>query len=373
MRILIDYQIFLVQRYGGISHYHSKIHETINRLHTEDQSVILALGSDNQYIPTRLSPLRLLNLKGLNMKGQSVLRQINQKALLLRLPAYDVFHPTYYNPYFLNRHKGVPFVLTVHDVIPERFFSGPRWEEFRQNKGKLLERASRVIAISEATKSAMQEFYKVPEEKISVIPHGRPDHFEKFLETPMERTVHGQPFILFVGLRNAYKNFPSMLQQSAPFLLRHNVRLKVVGPPPTNAELDQVQSLGLGTLVDWEERVPTQKLFQLYREALCFVFPSLEEGFGIPLLEAATAGCPIICTDIPVFHEIARDSANYYDPHFPEALGHELERMLSDTAMRNALIEKGYNNIKRYTWEDATERTLDVYRMSAQDKSLHHY
>ncbi|TDX01776.1 glycosyltransferase family 4 protein [Dinghuibacter silviterrae] len=385
MNILVDYQIFLAQRYGGISHYHAKIHHAINRGASGHRSVLGVFGSSNKYLGFFPDPFRLLNLK-----GKAVLRSLNQAATKTFVRRFDVFHPSYYDNYFLSARRLPPFVLTIHDVIPERFFMDARGRELVARKKNLIPRAAHIIAISEATKAGLLEYYDVPESRVSVIPHGRPDHFERFAarSAPPARAAsaaseaaaghmllaasaasaatgataassgNGQPYLLYVGLRSSYKNFALFADGVAPFARRHGVRIKVVGPAPLPDELQQVERLRLAPLTDWLTGTTDEELYRLYRHALCFVFPSLDEGFGIPLLEAAAAGCPVLCSDIPVFREIMGDAALYFDPRAAESLEGPLEQV---SGLRSVLVDRATRNLDRFSWDEAARQTLQVY------------
>ncbi|HXO75627.1 MAG TPA: glycosyltransferase family 1 protein [Puia sp.] len=360
MKVLVDYQIFLAQRYGGISNYHSKIHEMINGLESGDRSTIIALGSENKYIRNQLQLLRPLNVR-----GKRILTSINQYALEQSIPRYDVFHPTYYDNYFLKTEKIPPFVITIHDVIPEKFFTDERGLSLIRNKKNLIAKAARIIAISETTKRELLNYYDVDPSNIVVIPHGRPDEFKAAPEEPEKSWDREQPYLLYVGLRGGYKNFSFLLQSSAPFLLKYNMRLKVAGPPPAESEIKLVEELNLQDKVEFLAYPSLEELYTLYHEAFCFAFPSLEEGFGIPLLEAAAAGCPVICSDIGIFHEISGDSVLYFDPHSGDSVNLQLEKLVSDSSLRQELTRRSNANLAKYSWIEAAKRTLNVYQQAA--------
>jgi len=360
MKVLVDYQIFLAQRYGGISNYHSRIHEMINGLESGHRSTIIALGSENKYIRNQLQLLRPLNVR-----GKRILTSINQYALEQSIPRYDVFHPTYYDNYFLKTEKMPPFVITIHDVIPEKYFDDERGLSLVRNKKNLIAKAARIIAISETTKRQLLNFYDIDPSNIVVIPHGRPDDFKAAPEDQEKSWDKGQPYILYVGLRTVYKNFAFFLQSSAPFLLKYDMQLKVAGPPPVESEMRLMEELNVQDKVKFLAYPSLEELYTLYHAAFCFAFPALEEGFGIPLLEAAAAGCPVICSDIGIFHEISGDSALYFDPHSGDSINSQLERLITDSSLRQELIYKGNGNLAKYSWIEAAKKTLNVYQQAA--------
>jgi len=356
----VDHQIFLSQRFGGISNYHSIINQTINDGQAADRSTILALGSNNEYLEGKMA-----FLKPLNIRGKKVLRAINERTVSRIMPSFDVFHPSYYDNYFLSVAGKPPFVLTVHDMIPERnFYHDDIGLTLISNKKNLINKASRIIAISEATKKDLLSFYDVDPDRIDVIHHGYPVNFDRLRgkATTTEGPVAAKPYFLFVGTRHAYKNFPFFIESIAAFLRKEDMEVRVVGPLPSPAEQQLLESLKISSQVRFCGQVPDRELFQLYNQAYAFIFPSLEEGFGLPLLEAATAGCPILCSDIAVFREIAGDSALYFDPRSKESFTGQVQTVLSGETRRNDLIARGTQNLKRFSWEDAAQKTLETYR-----------
>ena len=362
MRVLVDYQIFLSQKYGGISNYHSIIHRTINGMQSESVSTILALGSDNKYIKAQGGILKPLNIRG---KGKRILQSINQYALERSLPGYDVFHPTYYDNYFLDVEKMPPFVITVHDVIPERFFSDERSRLEIANKKNLINKATGIIAISETTKRQLMHFYDVAPESITVIPHGSPEDFIQLAHTPYVKPDQ-PPYILYVGLRWAYKNFMFFLEGIADFLRKHDIQLWIAGPAATAEEIKEIARLKITGHVVFKVRPSQAELYRLYNQAFSFAFPSLDEGFGLPLLEAAAASCPVVCSDIDIFHEIAGDSALYFDTSSRDSITEQFELLLTDSTLRQTLVQKAGDNLNRFSWKEAAQKTLEVYHKAAK-------
>jgi len=362
MKILVDHQIFLSQKYGGISNYHSTIHQVINDMQTEHSSTILALGSDNEYVDPQLNILRPLNIR-----GKKILRTINQYTMSRMMGGYDVFHPSYYDNYFLQWRKRLPFVLTVHDMIPERnFFYDQIGLDLIKSKKNLIYKADRLIAISEATKADMLEFYDIDPDRIDVIHHGYPTTFDRFLTKPGGSVTAGvRPYILFVGNRYAYKNFDLFVESIADLLIKHDLQLEVVGPLPSQKEQQLIAGLNIVSHVSFRGHVSEEELFHYYHNAFCFAFPSLEEGFGIPLLEAATADCPVVCSDIGIFREVADDSALYFDPRSRESIHQQVEKLVLSDSLRADLIRCGHENLKRFSWKKAARKTLDTYRRAA--------
>ena len=210
------------------------------------------------------------------------------------------------------------------------------------------------------------EFYHIDAGKIEVIPHGRPEYFDGFRkEAAAAGSEKDQSYILYVGLRGSYKNFPFFLQSIAEFLVKGDKELKVVGPPPTPEEMELIRQLKIASRVSFHVHTTMEELFHFYNQAFCFVFPSLDEGFGIPLLEAFAADCPVICSDIEIFHEVCGEAVLYFEALSKESLWEQLEQLLADASLRGELITRGRARLNNFSWNQAARRTLDVYRMAA--------
>lgn len=207
MKVLFDHQIFQAQKYGGISQYFSELHKRL-----PDSDIAISY-SRNRYIDHPITELP--KQKYLEMAGYYLIDYLNRQNTILRLSEdFDVFHPTYYNPYFLKHLHGKPYVLTVFDMAHERYpeMFGDSAMVIR-NKKLVVENATRIIAISQSTKDDMLQEYDIDPDKISVI------HLATSL-TPSESIVRsGERYILFVGSREAkYKGFYEFAKAASQLL-----------------------------------------------------------------------------------------------------------------------------------------------------------
>ncbi len=370
MRIFFDQQVFTWQRFGGISRYFAELMKALPHLGAE--VAFPNEYTDNLYLTEILgmdsNPFSSGDFKGKkiiqNYLGSKVSKHALQKG------AFDVFHPTYYDDYFLPlwSKKKFPFVVTVHDMIHElsqkngSVFSLDR--KVIPGKRQLTAAASAIIAVSEVTKRDLLATYPdLDPDKIHVVHHGcslSPNwHTEVQLELPEE-------FILFIGTRSGYKNFSKFVEQIAPFLAE-NADYSVVcaGSGPFSAlETEHLQAAGLENRFLHVAFNGDRALAELYHRALCFVFPSLYEGFGIPILESFACGCPCVLTDIPVFKEVAGDAAFYYDPTDDYALSVALSRAL-DQSQCNIIVEKGFHRLEDFSWRQSAQKHLDIYQKIA--------
>jgi glycosyltransferase involved in cell wall biosynthesis len=260
-------------------------------------------------------------------------------------------------------------VVTVHDFIHEKFpaLLGDA-EGFREQKRNVIENADVIVAVSHSTKEDILTYTRAEESKIVVIHHGVKDVFlapsVSEADIQMFREAHriAGPYWLYVGRRGHYKNFGT--------LLRAFVRVA----PQTDGYLVAVG--GEKKLEPWQEDflirsclehrvrllhvVSDCSLVTAYAGASAFVFPSLDEGFGIPLLESMAVGTPIIASNISVFREVAGESPLYFDPYDEKALADAMKTVLNDTVAQT-FAEKGYKRVREFSWNTAAGKLRDVY------------
>lgn len=366
MTILYDHQAFTMQAYGGISRYYA---EVISKLQQSRQlSVRISLLSALNENLHRIHMSVARNFPGKkwidrNYYYREVVNKLNSR-LVLSLGNYDLFHPTYYDTYFLNALGRKPFVLTVHDTIHEKF--GYRFPALTGNmpsvndKSTLLHAASGIIAVSANTKADLIDLYAVPASKIDVIPLASP-----FTEQggQAERDLQGETYLLYVGNRDAYKNFIFFIRSIAKFLGK-NKQVKLVcagGGNFSEAEAVLIKRLGLERSVIYYA-VNDTVLPLLYAGAIAFVFPSLYEGFGIPVLEAMQNQCPCVLSTGGSLPEVAEQAALYFDPENSQSIVCAVEQIVFDAQLRSRLRKAGSRRLQFFSWQRTSELTMQVYK-----------
>ena len=358
MKVLYDHQIFDIQTHGGISRYFANLYEGLNRK-SDFHSELAVLHSRNHYIDNK--PYLPSSAGKFLLKKQSNRNKWNKRysEFVIRKNAFDVFHPTYYDPYFLDKVKK-PFVLTVHDLIHEllpEYFTP--YDPTVQFKRKVIERASHLIAISDSTKIDLQSVYNVADNKISVIHHGYQilTAIESELELPFTN------YILFVGDRTKYKNFYILSSAVARLTKNYPELILVCAGGGAFTVVEQEAFLRKRLKNVYQIPANDGELKALYKNALAFVYPSLYEGFGLPILEAFANDCPAILSDIPPFKEIAGDACTYFDPHDVENMTEAIEKVINSESLADSLRKRGAIQLRKFPISDCIDKTATVYKL----------
>ena len=372
MRILYDHQAFAIQKYGGISRCFVELYKDMP---TGVKPSISLYRSDNAYIkeimnvhPKDTKIDRFLNSH--EFKGKWYIqillnryrehhkdKNVKHSIEMLKRGIFDIFHPTFFDDYFLPYLNGKPFVLTIHDMIPELYPQYFRKEDPQiVMKQKLAPMASAIIAVSENTKRDVVRILGVPEKKVHVIYHGCSFPLPKD-QTPPYRF----PYILYVGGRGWFKNFLSFVKSAAPVLKKYkDIKVICIGKPFVNEETKLFEELDLNGRFIRKYAETDEELSNLYHHAMCFVYPSEYEGFGIPILEAYKSDCPVLLSHSSCFPEIAKDAAIFF--HHND-LAEKLEMILSmNEEGRTQLLSKQRARLADFSWKKSAEQLAHIYQ-----------
>jgi len=261
--------------------------------------------------------------------------------------------------------------VTIHDLghlyFPE---AHPTWQRVYHTFATRwnARAASRVFADSEATRDDIVKFCGVAPEKISVIyPAYDAKLYQpvcdpaRLAETRVRYRI-ATDYILAIGTIHPRKNYLRLIDAFAKLPLT-NYQLLIVGKPGWLHKpiFDRVQSLNLQSLISFLDYVPTADLPALISGARVLAFPSLHEGFGLPVLEAHACGTPVVCSMTSSLPEAAGDAALFFDPLDTDAIAGALERVLRDEALRAKLIAKGFENLRRFSWESSAAKILEIW------------
>lgn len=287
-----------------------------------------------------------------------------------------LFQPDlYFTPYFpFFVCIGLPCVGMVHDLIPLRY---PEYFchaslPFRllmthaRLLRLLLRPCQRIVTVSHSSARDLQALLGLPLEQIHVIYPG----VQRFIPHPNPTAIltrYSLPvagdYILAVGRPEVYKNFQGLIRSYArlPHALRQRHPLVLVGPhhPHQTPVLESlVISRGLRAFVYFSGAVATEDLPAIYQQARVFVMPSLYEGFGLPVLEAMVAGIPVLCSDRASLPEVAGSAALFHDPEDEMGWAQQLERILTDPALRHSLIQAGRARVEFFSWQRMAQELL---------------
>ena len=388
IRVLYDAAGFDSQRFGGVTHYFLSalrgmgdavapifaIAETENiPLHEYRPEIPLVHPKEikkEDFLPLLPGFISRKIYRYVKKHNPEKLRHmpasVNAKALAaaVRREDYDIVHLTGCHSFgnALDMNFGKPVVITVHDLIPDL----AQTKDIIRNRRRLLEIATRIIAVSESTKNDLIRLYSVPADKISVIPHGHLTLSGKAVPVPgLDR------FLLYMGLRKGwphgdrtfvdYKNFGFMVRAIAPFLREdRELVLFCTGQPFTEPEVALFRELGIAEQVR-QDFVNGAEIEWLYTHAAALMYPSVYEGFGIPIIDAMFCGCPVVCCNSSCLPEVAGEAALYFDRGDEEGLRAAV-RKLSDKAARSNLVALGKRRADMFTWDRTAADTLKVYK-----------
>lgn len=375
MKILYDHQIFQHQRFGGISRYFTEIIMHLPDTVDRELSVLYAF---NEYLKNTGIDFQfeeqLLNFANQNFKGKQRIVPLLERYLPNMYPnrlamnkentirkleegLFDIFHPTLFEDYYLEYLNGKPYVLTIHDMIIELYPEFINSPGFIARKKKLADGAAHIIAVSENTKNDIVDVFNISPDKISVVYHGSSlKEGKSDIELPTK-------YILYIGDRRlGYKNFAFFIT-SLKLVLNENPDLKVLctGDDFTLEEKAFLKALGLDDQVE-HRFVADEDLYTVYNKAKMFVYPSYYEGFGIPILEAFQADCPVVLADASCFKEVAGDAALYFDPKSVNQLQNRVRTLLRDEELAKNLKEKGKVQLENYSWANSAAKTVEIYK-----------
>lgn len=292
--------------------------------------------------------------------------------LALKKWKIDVYHSL---DYVLPVSVPCASIVTIHDIS---YSTHPEWmPPFKTLYKRILSRlgarkAWRVVTISNFSRDELVAHYKVPKEKISVIPLSGDEMVQRAVEPcEIERTKRKYglqgPFLLNVGAVHQRRNLPKMIEslQLARKTTGLDLKLVVVGPNHHYPPLDLTDYLrkqapeGEVVYVGW---IPDLELTSLYQGASALLYISLYEGMGLPLIEAMKSGLPLVASNCSAIPEVAGDAALLVDPNNSQEIAESVIRVITDQALRVSLIDRGRKQAQKFSWRKTAERTVELYQ-----------
>lgn len=364
MKVLFDHDVFAAQTHGGISRYIVELYLAMLKL---DGCVpkLCAPFTANIYIrdmPSAARSLSALNCLAKLPYAKRLLRDLTH-GLVSKYADSDIHHTSYYLRTSATRPSRA-LVMTLHDLTHELFPSQfSKEDKTAKLKESALKAAHHVICISEVTRQDAIRVYGLDQSKLSVIHHGA-IKLPPPCRPPMG--LNQRNYLLYVGQRGGYKNFECLLRAFASRShIRSEFRLVCFGGGAfTGQENALIEQLGLSVNEVLQIGGGDDLLHQAYRGASAFIYPSLYEGFGMPLLEAMSAGCPIFAARAGAIPEVGGDAIIYFDPNKIESLGDCLDNRLFDSEQLSKLRKKGYERVQNFSWERCAKETTAAYRVA---------
>jgi len=397
MRILYDGEVYRTQAAGGVNRYFA---ELIRRLPSGWTPIVSLTEMPAVHRPEHAALQVEMRPAACPLALLSKWRQRSHFRKLYRQLSADIVHPTYYRLLSAESPARLksPLVVTVYDMIHERLASQvKRRGRDTTMKRRAIEAAVAIICISESTRRDLLEFYPHVEERISVIhlatqwspqdavgdspeqeapaasadPNVPSDKLPSAADPAPGSTVDApgrDPYFVYVGSRAKYKNFDRLLKAIRAVVDRHrNCRLAVVGGPFGHHESRRIAALGLADHVVPYACLPDDQLRTLYRGSEALVYPSLYEGFGIPLLEAMACGTVVVAAASSSIPEVVDDAAILFDPHSTDDLTDILLDLLDHPERRATWIARGRSRAAMFSWQRTAAATMNVYRAVLAD------
>ncbi len=354
----------------GLGRYVQKLIEHLEKLESPHAfTVFLRRENWNRYVPQNPRFHKVLaDIPWYSVKEQLLLPS------LMRRESIDLMHFPHYNvPLFYRK----PFLITIHDLIVSRFPTrrastlGPlpfalKQAAYRTVIRSAVHRARHILTVSEFSKREIMHHFGTPADAITVTYEAADPVPAAPREDPWaEKHRQYAPYLLYVGNAYPHKNLEGLLEAFVRVRARWQqpLRLVLVGKMDYFYERvrRQAHELGLSEIVVFPGYVEDDELQSLYRHALLYVFPSFDEGFGLPPLEAMRAGVPVLSSNRSCLPEILGNAAAYFPPEDPEAIASAILALLRDPEQQKVLRERGFAQAEKYRWDDLARTTLGVY------------
>jgi len=352
----------------GIGTYVRNLVRALARVDAENRYVLLVRPADKEALPPLPENFRTVT-ESSPVYSPSELVALSWRLFRLRL---DLYHATHY---VLPAVVPSRVVVTIHDIIhllyPEFLPSGLAFLYAQRMIHRSLTRGDRIIAVSQNTKNDLMEYFDVDGKKIQVVYNGVEERFrarlpEEEIDRQLAAAGIARPYLLFVGNPKPHKNLDNVVQAYARArrMAQFDVPLVCVGAKSgADSKIRQrAQYLGLADRVLLMGHVPDELLPAIYQGATLFLYPTLYEGFGLPVVEAMASGVAVITSNTSALKEIADGYARLVDPLDVNKMAEEIAAVMADDDLRAALAKLGARRAEDFRWEETAKKTLAIYR-----------
>ena len=364
MKILFDHDVFTYQEVGGIARCYSELIGQMEKLMPGSCSLGFKFTNTSYLYQLGLAErFRLHHYPfGNRLLAKQLFFRINRILFYqaVRRNDFDLLHLTFYPAPEIRAMTSKPIAVTVHDMTPEIYpelFPGA--EKWIAAKKFWCHHANLILTVSDHTrKDLLRIFPDIPQDKVHRVYNagGFPPGLTAELDLP-------KPYLLYVGGRKNYKNFLPMFTALIPVFHEYeNLHLICAGGGSFSSEENQlIQNTGLTERV-MQLNLDEAGLAELYRQATALIYPSLYEGFGIPILEAFSRDLPVLLSNRSCFPEIAGEAALYFDPENSDSIVETVRRILTEPELRSEQVQRGRMRLKDFSWEKSAREMLAFYQ-----------
>ena len=354
MKIAFDYSAFLLQKYGGVSRYFSKL---ANKLSVKHDSRIIAPIVINEYLDNSYkNNFHLLKLNKIPRYSSKITHKLNHIISSFYINRWnpDILHKTFFNNHTYKKSSAKK-ILNVwdlnHEIYSDLYNKSPDWRP----KKIALDLADHVICSSNKTMGDLVKYYNFDLKKASIVYQG--------VDQIKNIKYNKEKYLLYVGSRLKYKNFDNLLKAlSINKQILDDFTLICFGDEPINdSEKNLIKNLNLNEKKILFVTGNDYKLHEYYLNATALIYPSKNEGFGFPPLEAMSFGCPVITSNNSAILEATNLLSHSFDPNIPEDIVSKIEKIVYSKSTINFLIEHGLKRVKNLTWDNTASKILKVY------------
>jgi mannosyltransferase len=347
--IIFDNIVFSLQKAGGISVVWTELLKTV--INSNLDYNCLEYNNCKENIFRKLLKIPCQRIIKRNYLDINIQRYFNLWNPGLKQDEPFIFHSSYYR--YCTHSKAINF-STVHDFTYEYYSFGIKKFLHCIQKHKAIKKSEYIICISETTKKDLLKFVKgIDEKKIHVIYNGVSDDYN-IIKGKINNSLYGK-YIIFVGSRFGYKNFNLAVLAAK----KTNLNLVIVGDKLIKKEKTFLETeLGNGSFFSLN-KISNRELNILYNQAYCLLYPSLYEGFGLPVLEAQKAGCPVVVVDTPSVVEIIGNTPLIAKNDINSII--EKINLLTNKSIKQNIIELGLINASKYSWDKMAKQIISLY------------
>lgn len=355
MKIIYDHQIFFHQNQGGPSRYFVELIKELKNLNNNP----IIISPIDQNIHLKEIEEKIKKKFFFPIKKSFITKALNSiiSQYYFRVLDYDLYHLTYFNNSFSTKK---PKIITVYDLTHEKYMNDYKLSKYP--KKKIFADIDHFICISNNTKKDLIYYYGIEEQKITVTYLANSIKF-----SGIYKNFFNKPYFLFVGSRRRYKNFKIILDAYSK-LPKINKNFDIVcfgGGNFIEEEIKYMDKLSIDINNIHFRSGSDEELCALYKSSEALIYPSKYEGFGLPLLEAMSLGCPVISSNSSSLPEVYGDAALSFSPFSVDGLIDCINKITSDNDLKQKLILKGFERVKNFSWKKCAIETNELYKKFA--------